>query len=193
MYMTTARAVTSTPALEVLMITEDERRSQNSSAPEQTNRPTARGTERAAATSGWGPGAAAEKITPMLWFDHQAEQAAEHYIFVFSKRPGRGRGESRILAVSRYGEAGPGGRQRRVVRFQLEDQEFTALNGGPQSFASEKAISFVVACDTQDELDYHWGMLSACGEEQAVRVAQGPLRHFVADHAARPGNDAEQP
>ena len=107
-----------------------------------------------------------QKITPMLWFDDQAEQAADHYIFVFSKRPGRNRGESRILSVSRYGEAGPGpAGSVMVALFQLEGQEFTALNGGPQPFAFSEAISFVVNCETQDEVDYFWRALSEGGEE----------------------------
>jgi predicted 3-demethylubiquinone-9 3-methyltransferase (glyoxalase superfamily) len=106
------------------------------------------------------------KITPMLWFDDQAEAAADHYVSVFSKRPGSGRGESGILAVSRYGEAGPGpAGSVMVVRFQLEGQEFTALNGGPQHFAFSEAISFVVDCQTQEEVDYFWGALSEGGEE----------------------------
>jgi predicted 3-demethylubiquinone-9 3-methyltransferase (glyoxalase superfamily) len=107
-----------------------------------------------------------QKITPMLWFDDQAEAAADHYISVFSKRPGSGRGESGILGVSRYGEAGPGpAGSVMVVRFQLEGQEFTALNGGPQQFAFSEAISFVVNCETQEEVDYFWGALSEGGEE----------------------------
>jgi predicted 3-demethylubiquinone-9 3-methyltransferase (glyoxalase superfamily) len=107
-----------------------------------------------------------QKITPMLWFDDQAEAAAGHYISVFSKRPGPGRGESGILDVSRYGAVGPGpAGSVMVVRFQLEGQEFTALNGGPQDFAFSEAISFVVNCDTQEEVDYFWSALSEGGEE----------------------------
>ena len=106
------------------------------------------------------------KITPMLWYDHEAEEAANHYISVFSKRPGSDRGESKVLAVSRYGEAGPGpAGSVMVVRFQLEGQEFTALNGGRQDFAFSEAISFVVECESQDEVDYFWTELSRDGEE----------------------------
>jgi predicted 3-demethylubiquinone-9 3-methyltransferase (glyoxalase superfamily) len=106
------------------------------------------------------------KITPMLWFDKEAEQAANHYIAVFSKRPGRNRGESRILDVTRYGEAGPGPVGTVfVVRFELEGQELTALNGGQQSFHFSEAISFVINCDDQQEVDYFWSALTEGGEE----------------------------
>src|SRR2546421_11064096 len=72
-----------------------------------------------------------QKITSMLWFDDQAEAAADHYISVFSRRPGSNRGQSRVLDVTRYGEAGPGpAGSVMVVRLALEGQEVTALNGG---------------------------------------------------------------
>jgi predicted 3-demethylubiquinone-9 3-methyltransferase (glyoxalase superfamily) len=107
-----------------------------------------------------------QKITPMLWFDNQAEQAAEHYISVFSKRPGTKAGESKILEMTRYGEAGPGpAGSVMVVRFQLEGQEFQALNGGRQNFAFNEAISFVIECETQAEVDYFWNAFTAEGEE----------------------------
>jgi predicted 3-demethylubiquinone-9 3-methyltransferase (glyoxalase superfamily) len=106
------------------------------------------------------------KITPMLWFDNQAEQAAELYISVFSKRPGSDRGESKILDVARYGEAGPGPAGTvMVMRFLLEGQEFTALNGGPEHFSFSEAISFVVNCENQQEVDYFWAALADGGEE----------------------------
>jgi predicted 3-demethylubiquinone-9 3-methyltransferase (glyoxalase superfamily) len=107
-----------------------------------------------------------QKITPMLWFDNQAEQAATHYTTVFSKRPGSNRGISKVLDVTRYGEAGAGPAGTvMLVRFQLEGQEFSALNGGPQDFAFSEAISFVVNCDDQTEVDYFWSALSEGGEE----------------------------
>ncbi|TMD40863.1 MAG: VOC family protein [Chloroflexi bacterium] len=107
-----------------------------------------------------------QKISPMLWFDDQAEAAADHYISVFSKRPGQNRGDSKILDISRYGEAGPGPMGSvMVVRFQLEGQEFTALNGGAQPFAFSEAISFVITCENQEEVDYFWAALSRGGEE----------------------------
>lgn len=106
------------------------------------------------------------KITPMLWFDNEAEEAANHYISVFKKRPGRSRGESTILDITRYGEAGPGpAGSVFVVRFQLEGQEFTALNGGQQPFHFSEAISFVINCDDQPEVDYFWSALTEGGEE----------------------------
>jgi len=107
-----------------------------------------------------------QKITPMLWYDDQAEEAADHYIAVFSKRPGSGRGESKVLSVSRYGEAGPGpAGSVMVVEFQLEGQGFTALNGGRQQFSFNEALSFVVNCESQEEVDYFWTALSEGGEE----------------------------
>ncbi|HVH65793.1 MAG TPA: VOC family protein, partial [Candidatus Acidoferrum sp.] len=76
------------------------------------------------------------KLTPMLWYDKEAEEAAQHYIAVFSKGPGSNRGESKILTTSRYGEAGPGpAGSVRVVSFELEGQVFQALKGGKQGFA----------------------------------------------------------
>lgn len=103
------------------------------------------------------------KIIPCLWFDDQAEQAAEFYTTIFRN--------SRIVVISRYGEAGreihgkpPGSVM--VVGFELEGQAFTALNGGPL-FKFNEAISFQVSCETQEELDYYWGKLSAGGDEKA--------------------------
>jgi predicted 3-demethylubiquinone-9 3-methyltransferase (glyoxalase superfamily) len=107
-----------------------------------------------------------QKITPMLWFDDQAEEAAAHYISVFSRRPGRPGGESKVVDVSRYSEAGPGpAGSAMVVRFQLEGQDFSALNGGPQHFSFSEAISLVIDCESQQEVDYFWGALSEGGEE----------------------------
>ena len=98
-----------------------------------------------------------QKITPFLWFDANAEEAAQFYASVFKN--------SKILEVSRYGDAGPGPKgQAMVVRFQLDGQEFLALNGGPQ-FKFTEAISFTVNCETQDEVDYYWDKLSAGGKE----------------------------
>jgi len=97
------------------------------------------------------------KITPFLWFDDNAEQAAEFYASIFP--------ESQIVSTSRYGEAGPGpAGTAMTVTFQLQGQEFTALNGGPQ-FEFTEAISFVVNCETQEEVDELWEKLSDGGEE----------------------------
>jgi predicted 3-demethylubiquinone-9 3-methyltransferase (glyoxalase superfamily) len=100
---------------------------------------------------------ATQKITPFLWFDQQAEEAASFYTSIFPN--------SKIVRVDRYGEAGPGpAGSVMTVQFQLEGQTFTALNGGPH-FKFTEAISFVVQCQTQEELDYYWEKLSADGGE----------------------------
>ena len=97
-----------------------------------------------------------QKITPFLWFDDQAEEAANFYVKTFKN--------SKILSVSRYGEAGPGENGKvMVVSFELNGQEFTALNGGP-IFKFSEAISFYVHCETQQEVDELWDKLSAGGE-----------------------------
>ena len=107
------------------------------------------------------------KITPMLWYDKEAEEAAEHYVSVFSKRPGSKRGESKILNVARYGEAGPGQAGTvMIVSFQLDGQEFQALNGGKQPFSFSEAISFVVNCEDQQEVDYFWNAFIQAGGEE---------------------------
>jgi predicted 3-demethylubiquinone-9 3-methyltransferase (glyoxalase superfamily) len=98
-----------------------------------------------------------QKITTYLWFDNQAEEAAKHYISIF--------GNSKILNVARYGEAGPGPKGAvMTVTFQLEGQEFIALNGGPH-FKFTEAISLLVSCETQKEVDELWTKLSAGGGE----------------------------
>lgn len=104
-----------------------------------------------------------QKITPCLWFDTQAEDAAQFYCAIFPN--------SRIRQISRYGEAGYEIHRKRAgsiltVTFELDGQAFTALNGGPE-FRFNPAISFQVACDNQPELDRYWDALSAGGEEQA--------------------------
>jgi predicted 3-demethylubiquinone-9 3-methyltransferase (glyoxalase superfamily) len=98
-----------------------------------------------------------QKITPFLWFDNNAEEAMNFYISVFK--------DSKILSVTRYGEAGPGPKGSVMTgKFQLEGQEFTALNGGPH-FKFTEAISFVVNCETQEEVDEFWEKLVEGGEE----------------------------
>ena len=97
------------------------------------------------------------KITPFLWFDNQAEEAANFYVSIFKN--------SKILTISRYGEAGPGPKGGAMtVSFQLDGQEFIALNGGPH-FKFTEAISFIVDCKTQQEVDRFWEKLSAGGQE----------------------------
>ena len=103
------------------------------------------------------------KIAPCLWFDDQAEAAANFYCAIFKN--------SRITNVSRYGEAGREfhGKQPgtvMTVEFELDAQPFTALNGGPM-FKINEAISFQVNCQTQDELDYFWQKLGEGGDEKA--------------------------
>jgi predicted 3-demethylubiquinone-9 3-methyltransferase (glyoxalase superfamily) len=96
-----------------------------------------------------------QKITPFLWFDHQAEEAAGFYASIFPN--------SKIVKIVRYGKAGPGPPgSAMTVEFQLEGQTFVALNGGPH-FKFTEAISFVVNCQTQDEVDAYWEKLSAGG------------------------------
>jgi predicted 3-demethylubiquinone-9 3-methyltransferase (glyoxalase superfamily) len=109
----------------------------------------------------------ASKIAPCLWLDDRAEEAANFYVSTFSTRralAGDG-GESKILGVSRYGEAGPGPAGTvMTIDFLLEGQEFVALNGGPE-FSFTPAISFVVNCETQDEVDGLWESLSEGGTQ----------------------------
>jgi predicted 3-demethylubiquinone-9 3-methyltransferase (glyoxalase superfamily) len=104
-----------------------------------------------------------QRITPCLWFDDQAEAAVEFYTAIFRN--------SRIVRISRYGEAGrdvhgrPAGSVM-VVAFELDGQGFTALNGGPV-FKFNEAVSFQVHCDTQEDVDYYWTRLSEGGDEKA--------------------------
>jgi predicted 3-demethylubiquinone-9 3-methyltransferase (glyoxalase superfamily) len=97
------------------------------------------------------------KITPFLWFDHQAEEAVNFYVSIFPN--------SKIGMIARYGKAGPGpAGSVMTVEFELTGQPFVALNGGP-IFKFTEAISFVINCETQDEVDYYWEKLSADGGE----------------------------
>src|SRR6202023_1931954 len=98
-----------------------------------------------------------QKITPFLWFDSKAEEAANFYTSIFKN--------SKILNVARYGDAGPGPKgSAMTVTFELEGQRFIALNGGPQ-YTFSPAISFFVNCETQAEVDELWNKLSAGGKE----------------------------
>jgi predicted 3-demethylubiquinone-9 3-methyltransferase (glyoxalase superfamily) len=97
-----------------------------------------------------------QKITPFLWFDTQAEEAAKFYASIFPN--------SKILNVARYGEAGPGPEGSvMTVEFELDGQRVIALNGGPQ-FKFTEAISLSVDCKTQKEVDHYWNKLSQGGE-----------------------------
>ena len=104
-----------------------------------------------------------QKITPNLWFDTQAEEAARFYTSVFSN--------SKIGRIARYGKEGheihgmPEGTVL-TVEFQIEGQQFVALNGGPH-FKFNESVSFIVSCETQDEVDYYWDTLREGGDEKA--------------------------
>lgn len=104
-----------------------------------------------------------QKITPFLWFDNQAEEAARFYTSIFK--------DSAIDHVTRYGKEGfeihgrPEGTAM-TVSFQLHGQAFTALNGGPV-FKFTEAVSFHVSCESQEEVDYYWEKLSEGGDEKA--------------------------
>ena len=103
------------------------------------------------------------KFTPCLWFDEQAEEAVEFYTGIFPN--------SKVLAVSRYGEAGQEVHRKQAgsvmtIAFELDGQRFTALNGGPL-FRFNEAISFQVDCADQREVDYYWEQLGAGGDPAA--------------------------
>ena len=98
-----------------------------------------------------------QKITPLLWFDNNAEEAVNFYLSIFK--------DSKILVVTRWGETGPGPKGSVLtIKFEIEGQEFLALNGGPQ-FKFTEAVAFIVNCKTQEEVDYFWEKLSAGGEK----------------------------
>jgi predicted 3-demethylubiquinone-9 3-methyltransferase (glyoxalase superfamily) len=100
-----------------------------------------------------------QKISPFLWFDSNAEEAANFYVSIFE--------DSKILKIARYGEAGPGpAGSVMVVNFQIEGQDFIALNGGPL-FKFTEAISFVINCQTQEEVDHYWNKLTAGGGQES--------------------------
>jgi predicted 3-demethylubiquinone-9 3-methyltransferase (glyoxalase superfamily) len=98
-----------------------------------------------------------QKVNPFLWFDSQAEEAAKFYVSIFPN--------SKILKVARYGDAGPGPKGSvMTVSFVLDGAEIAALNGGP-AFKFTEAVSLVVNCDTQEEIDHYWEKLSAGGQK----------------------------
>lgn len=98
-----------------------------------------------------------QKITPFLWFDNNAEEAANFYVSIFKN--------AKVLRVARYGDAGPGPKGTvMTAEFEIEGQKFLALNGGP-TFKFNEATSFVVNCQTQEEVDYFWERLSQGGEK----------------------------
>jgi len=98
-----------------------------------------------------------QRITPFVWFDVQAEEAANFYVSIFPN--------SKVLSTSRYGEGGPGPKGTvMTVSFELDGLSCTALNGGPM-FKFTEAISLVVHCETQAEVDHYWDRLSAGGQQ----------------------------
>ena len=100
-----------------------------------------------------------QKITPFLWFNSEAEEAANFYVSLFK--------DSKILSVSRYGDAGPGPKgSAMVVEFELAGLKFQALNGGP-IFKFTEAISLMVHCDSQEEVDTLWSKLTANGGQES--------------------------
>jgi len=104
-----------------------------------------------------------QRITPCLWFDHQAEEAANYYVGIFPN--------SRITATTRYPSAGQEIHQQKagsvmVVAFELDGHTFTALNGGPL-FTFNEAVSLQVNCDSQKEIDYYWDKLGVGGDPKA--------------------------
>jgi predicted 3-demethylubiquinone-9 3-methyltransferase (glyoxalase superfamily) len=104
-----------------------------------------------------------QRITPCLWFDDQAQEAAEFYTAIFRN--------SRIIKIARYGEAGREAHGRppgsvMTVAFELDGQAFTALNGGP-IFKFNEAVSLQINCEAQEEVDHYWNALSKGGDDQA--------------------------
>ncbi len=100
-----------------------------------------------------------QKITPFLWFNQEAEEAANLYVSLFK--------DSKILGISRYGDAGPGPKgSAMVVDFQLAGLRFKAMNGGPH-FKFTEAISLAVSCDSQEEVDTLWSRLTANGGQES--------------------------
>jgi predicted 3-demethylubiquinone-9 3-methyltransferase (glyoxalase superfamily) len=133
-------------------------------------------------------------IRPCLWFDHQAEEAANYYVSIFEN--------SKITQIARYGEAGfeihkrPAGSVMTVI-FELSGHRFMGLNGGPH-FKFNEAISLEVGCDTQEQIDYYWNKLSAGGNPQAQQcgwlkdkfglswqVTPVMLEELMADHTSQ--------
>jgi predicted 3-demethylubiquinone-9 3-methyltransferase (glyoxalase superfamily) len=135
-----------------------------------------------------------QKITPNLWFDTQAEQAAEFYVSLFEN--------SRIVSVARYTEAGP--REAGMVmtvEFELEGQRFIGINGGPE-FTFDEAVSFLINCEDQEEIDYFWERLSSDGGQEGPcgwvkdrfglswQVAPGGMDEMLNDPDAERANRA---
>ena len=127
---------------------------------------------------------AVKSITPFLWFDSNAEEAAEFYVSLFPN--------SRVTHVSRYGEAGPAqAGSAMVVGFELQGQRFTALNGGP-TYKLTEAFSLLVECDGSAGDRPAVGRVWRRRLLQFVRLAEGPLRAVLADQLCGPARDNER-
>ena len=136
-----------------------------------------------------------QKITPFLWFDTQAEEAANFYVSIFKN--------SRVKTLSRYGDGGPGPKGTvMTIQFDVNGQEFIALNAGPK-FKFTPAISFVVNCETQEEVDHYWDKLSAGGRPDQCgwitdkfglswQVVPTALGRLMADKDAKKGQRVMQ-
>ena len=112
-------------------------------------------------------------ITPFLWFNDKAEEAANFYVSILPN--------SKIVSVSRYGEAGPGPKGSvMTVNFELDGHGFAALNGGPH-YSFTRGVSFLVPCDTQQEVDHYWEKLTAGGKSVQCGLAGGQVGIVVAD------------
>lgn len=122
-----------------------------------------------------------QKITPFLWFDDKAEEAMKFYVSIFKN--------SKIGDVRRYGKEGPGPEGTvMTATFELDGQEFMALNGGPQ-FTFSEAISFFVNGETQHEVDELWERLSAGGAKDRCGWLKGQVRRLLADRSLGPRRD----
>lgn len=129
-----------------------------------------------------------QKITTFLWFDNNAEEAAKFYVSVFKN--------SRILETSHYTEVGPGPKGSvMTISFELDGQQFTALNGGPQ-FKFTEAISLVVNCQSQEEVDYYWDKLREGGGQEVecgwLKDKFGLFWQIVPEALMRLLNDSDQ-
>jgi predicted 3-demethylubiquinone-9 3-methyltransferase (glyoxalase superfamily) len=126
-----------------------------------------------------------QQITPNLWFDTQAEEAARFYTSVFEN--------SRIVHVAHYTDAGPRAAGTvMTVEFELQGQRFIAINGDPE-FKFDEAVSFLITCDDQDEVDYFWSRPLRRWRGGSVRLAEGQVRPVLAGRAEGDGEDLLRP
>jgi predicted 3-demethylubiquinone-9 3-methyltransferase (glyoxalase superfamily) len=126
----------------------------------------------------------AQKITPNLWFDTQAEEAAEFYCSVFEN--------SRIISKTLYPEGSGRAGTVVTVEWELDGDRFVGINGGPQ-FKFDEAISLSISCEDQDGVDYYWQKLSEEGEEGPCGWLKGPLRPVLAGRPKGDGGALQRP